>query len=89
MNLHEPRDIAQLLSKENIELLTVIVESTPRNISELASALDRDYERVHQGLNELNTLGVVEFDDTSTNTRPILRGGADSVHIDISIKGDN
>lgn len=85
VNITELHDLARLMSEENLELLTAIVERQPRSISELASIVDRDYKSVHRNLQELEGFGVIEFESTENAKRPILRGGAEEFEVEVSV----
>ena len=81
----ELHDLSRLLSEENLELLTAIVERQPDSISSLARAVDRDYKSVHRNLRELESFGVIEFESTENAKRPILRGGAEEFEVEVSV----
>lgn len=81
----ELRDLARLMSEENLELLTAIVERQPESISALAEAVERDYKSVHRNLRELETFGVIEFTANGNAKQPILRGGATEFEVAVSI----
>ena len=85
VNITELHDLARLMSEENLELLTAIVEQQPRSISDLAAAVDRDYKSVHRNLRELEEFGVLEFESTGNAKQPILRGGADEFEVEVSV----
>lgn len=85
VNVTELHDLARLMSEENLELLTAIVEQRPESISDLARIVDRDYKSVHRNLCELKEFGVLEFESTGNAKRPILRGGADEFEVEVSV----
>jgi predicted transcriptional regulator len=84
LNFKEFNDIAQLMRTSSLELIEAIVSDDPASIRQLADAVDRDYREVHRNLTELESLGVIEFEDDGSRKRPILRGGAEN--IDVSIR---
>jgi len=84
LNFEEFDDITSLMRTSNLELIEAIVSDEPASIRQLADVVDRDYREVHRNLTELESLGVVEFEDDGSRKRPTLRGGAD--HIDFSIR---
>lgn len=77
-------EIARLMRTANLELIEAIVAERPESIRQAATAVDRDYREVHRNLQELESLGVVEFEQDGRSKRPTLRGGADT--IDFSIR---
>lgn len=85
VNLTELHDLARLMSEENLELLTAIVERQPQSITDLAAAVDRDYKSVHRNLRELEEFGVIEFESSGNTKRPILRGGAEEFEVKVSV----
>lgn len=85
VNLTELHDLARLMSEQNLELLTAIVERQPQSISDLAAAVDRDYKSVHRNLRELEEFGVIEFESSGNTKRPILRGGAEEFEVEVSV----
>lgn len=56
-------ELDRLLSRKNLELLTAIADYDPDSISETADLVGRDYKQVHHNLSELESIGVVEFDE--------------------------
>ncbi|WP_436935441.1 transcriptional regulator [Halovenus marina] len=84
LNFEEFDDIARLMRTSNLELIEAVVSDEPASIRQLADVVDRDYREVHRNLTELESLGVVEFEDDGSRKKPVLRGGAE--HIDFSIR---
>jgi predicted transcriptional regulator len=84
LNFEEFDDIAQLMRTSNLELIEAVVSEEPTSIRQLAEIVDRDYREVHRNLTELESLGVIEFEDDGSRKKPILRGGAQN--IDFSIR---
>jgi predicted transcriptional regulator len=68
----------------NLELLKTIVSHQPESIRYAATAVDRDYRDVHRNLQELESLGVIEFETHGNRKQPKLRNGAET--IDLSIR---
>lgn len=79
LNFEEFDEIAQLMRTSNLELIGAIVTEQPESIRQTATVVDRDYREVHRNLKELESLGVIEFDDAGQGKRPRLRSGADTV----------
>lgn len=84
LNFEEFSDIDQLMRERNLKLIEAIAETEPDSIQAAAAAVDCDYREVHRNLKELESLGVIEFEDDGQRKRPQLRGGAQ--HIDFSIQ---
>lgn len=84
LNFEEFDDIARLMRTPNLRLIESIVSQRPESIRETADTVGRDYREVHRNLQELEELGVIEFESDSQRKRPTLRHGADS--IDFSIR---
>lgn len=77
----------RLMRTVNLELIEAIVDDQPASIRETATAVDRDYREVHRNLEELESLGVVEFEDDGQRKRPILRAGAEAIDFSIQFPG--
>ena len=84
LNVEVFDDIARLMRTSNLELIEAIVSDEPASIRQLADVVDRDYREVHRNLTELESLGVVEFENDGSRKKPVLRGGAE--HVDFSIR---
>jgi len=79
----------RLMRTVNLELIEAIVDDQPASIRETATAVDRDYREVHRNLEELESLGVVEFEDDGQRKRPILRAGAEAIDLSIQFPGSS
>ena len=84
LNLETYDDLERLTCRANVELLRAIANEKPESIRETARLVDRDYREVHRNLQELESLGAIEFDDNGHRKRPVLRAGA--TDLDISIQ---
>lgn len=83
LNFEEYSDIDQLMRERNLKLIEAIVEHGPASMQAAAEAVDRDYREVHRNLKELESLGVIEFEDDGQRKRPQLRGGAQNIDFSI------
>jgi predicted transcriptional regulator len=83
LNLPNYAELARLMREKNLELLRVLVQHDPASIREAAELVDRDYKEVHRNLNELKTLGVVEFEDVGRSKQPVVH--FDELEIDVSL----
>ncbi|WP_313693622.1 transcriptional regulator [Halorarum halobium] len=87
LNFEEFGDVEQLMRTSNLELLDAIISEQPESIRQAAMAVDRDYKEVHRNLQELESLGVIEFTREGTSKKPILRGGAETIDVSFRMKG--
>ncbi|WP_299264546.1 transcriptional regulator [Halorientalis sp.] len=85
LNFEDFGESERLIRTSNLTLLEAIVNDRPDSIRQTAAAVDRDYKEVHRNLKELESLGVIEFEDDGASKRPVLRGGAETVDISLSI----
>ncbi|WP_135827700.1 HVO_A0114 family putative DNA-binding protein [Halorussus halobius] len=83
LNLPNYAELARLTREKNLELLRALAQHDPASIRAAADLVDRDYKEVHRNLNELETLGVVEFEDDGRSKRPVVR--FDELEIDVSL----
>ena len=77
-------EVERLMRRSNLELVETIATEQPSSIRATATAVDRDYKDVHRNLDELESLGVIEFVTEGTSKRPILRAG--TTEIDFSFR---
>lgn len=84
LNFEEFDDVDRLMRTSNLELVEAIVSQRPASIRQTAAAVGRDYSDVHRNLEELESLGVIEFEERGQRKTPILRDGATT--IDFSIR---
>lgn len=83
LNFEAFDDIALLMRTSNLELIDAIVSEDPESIRQLAETVDRDYREVHRNLEQLESLGVVEFETTGNRKQPRLRGDTDTIEFSI------
>ena len=83
LNFETYDDLDRLMRTANLELIEAIVDDQPASIRDTATAVDRDYREVHRNLEELESLGVIEFEDDGQRKRPILRAGAEAIDFSI------
>lgn len=89
LNFEAFDDIALLMRTSNLELIDAIVSEGPESIRQLAETVDRDYREVHRNLEQLESLGVVEFETTGNRKQPRLRGNTDSIEFSIRFPRSN
>jgi predicted transcriptional regulator len=85
LNFEDFAEIEQLMRRSNLTLLKAIVNDQPASIRQTAEAVGRDYKEVHRNLEELESLGVIEFEEDGASKKPVLRGGADTIDFSFSI----
>jgi predicted transcriptional regulator len=83
LNLPSYAELARLMREKNLELLRALAQHNPASIRETAELVERDYKEVHRNLGELETLGVVEFEEDGRSKRPVVR--LDDLEIDVSL----
>ena len=83
LNFETYDDVARLMRTSNLELIEAIVEHQSDSIRAAAAAVDRDYREVHRNLNELEDLGVIEFEAAGQGKKPVLRAGAETIDFSI------
>jgi predicted transcriptional regulator len=76
-------ELHRALAPTNLTLLRVIVRKQPESIRATARAVDRDVKEVHRNLNELEQLGLIEFDETGRAKRPTVWYNRVSVDLDL------
>jgi predicted transcriptional regulator len=67
---HDPDELHRITRPKNLELLRTIVRERPASIRETARFVDRDVRQVHRNLEELEALGLLEFEETDRAKRP-------------------
>lgn len=67
-------ELARLFRPTNLRLLHAIAANDPESISETARLVDRDYRQVHRNLEELEAVGVLDFEAAGAGRpkRPVL-----------------
>ena len=66
------KSVANVLSKENQQLLKVIVEQQPQSVTELATLTGRAVSNVSRTLKTLGKYNLVEMQSTKNMLRPIV-----------------
>jgi len=84
LDFEDFEDLARLMRTSNLDLIEAIVAEQPASIRQAAEAVDRDYKDVHRNLEELESLGVIEYEESGQGKKPVLRAGADSIDLSIS-----
>jgi len=82
---HDADQLHQVTRPTNLELLRTIASAEPDGIRALARLVDRDVRQVHRNLNELESLGLIELEDTGQSKRPTV--WYDSISVDLPLLG--
>jgi predicted transcriptional regulator len=80
---HDSDQLHQVTRPTNLELLRTIASAEPDGIRDLARLVDRDVRQVHRNLNELESLGLIELEDTGQSKRPTV--WYDSISVDLPL----
>lgn len=72
LSLPDEAALARLLSAKNLELLRAIASEDPESIRALARAVDRDIKNVSTALDDLEALGLVEFERDGQAKQPTI-----------------
>ena len=80
---HDPVQLHQVTRPKNLELLQAITSEHPESIRETARIVERDVRQVHRNLNELESLGLIDFDTVGQSKRPTV--WYDSISVDLSL----
>ena len=83
LNFETYDDVARLMRTSTLELIEAVVEHQPDSIRQAAATVDRDYREVHRNLQELEDLGVIEFETAGQGKKPVLRAGAENIDVSI------
>lgn len=81
--LDDEADLQRLLSPANLALLRTIRKHEPESMRETADLVGRDFKEVHRNLTELETLNVIEFEQSGRSKRPVVR--FDEIDIEVSL----
>jgi len=75
--------LKQVLDDRNVELIRTIAREEPGSIRELPRLVDRDVRQVHNPVTELETLGLIEFQEEGKAKKPTV--WYDSISVDIPV----
>ncbi|MDG5818829.1 transcriptional regulator [Natronococcus sp. A-GB7] len=84
---HDPEQLHQVTRPKNLELLRTIATEEPAGIRETARLVNRDVRQVHRNLNELESLGLIDFEERGTARRPTV--WYDTIEVDLPLFGPN
>lgn len=76
-------DLHRVTRPKNLELLRTIVREEPASIRATARLVGRDVSQVHRNLEELEELGLVEFEQSGQSKRPSV--WYDRIEVDLPL----
>lgn len=83
---NDPDELHRITRPKNLELLRTIARKQPESIRETARFVERDIRQVHQNLEELEGLGLVEFEETGNARRPCV--WYDELNVELPLADD-
>ena len=84
---HDIQDLHRVTRPKNLELLRAIVREEPTSIRETARLVERDVRQVHRNLEELEELGLIEFEENGRSKRPTV--WYDTIEVDLPLDDIN
>lgn len=72
---------------KNLELLRTLASERPESIRETARFVGRDVRQVHRNLNELEDLGLVEFEEDGRSKQPTV--WYDEIAVELKLTTDD
>lgn len=72
LSLPDDDALSRVLSSGNLELLRTITTEEPGSVRKLARLVDRDIKNVSTAVNELEELGLIEFEREGRAKRPTV-----------------
>lgn len=83
VTFHDSDQLHQVTRPTNLELLRTIAREEPSGIRETARLVERDVRQVHRNLSELESLGLVDFEDNGRSKRPTV--WYDTIEVDLPL----
>lgn len=83
VTFHDPDQLHQVTRPKNLELLRAIASEGPTGIRETARLVSRDVKQVHRNLTELESLGLIDFEDDGQSKRPTV--WYDAIEVDLPL----
>jgi predicted transcriptional regulator len=83
---NDPAELHRITRLKNLELLRTIARKHPSSIRETARFVERDVRQVHGNLEELEALGLVEFEETGSARRPSV--WYDEINVELPLADD-
>nr|WP_254546488.1 transcriptional regulator [Halomarina sp. BND7] len=79
----DAEDVHRVTRPKTLELLRVLVAERPDSIRETARLVDRDVRQVHRNLEELEALGLLDFEQVGRSKRPTV--WYDRIEVDLPL----
>jgi predicted transcriptional regulator len=83
LSLPDENALERVLSAKNLELLRTTATENPDSVRDLARQVGRDIKNVSTALNELEELGLIEFETAGRAKRPVV--WYDDIEVDIQL----
>jgi len=80
---HDADQLHQVTRPNNLELLRTIAREGPSSIRDAARLVDRDVRQVHENLNELESLGLIDLKEDGRSKRPTV--WYDAIEVDLPL----
>lgn len=80
-------DLHRVTRPKNLELLQAIAREEPTSIRDTARLVERDIRQVHDNLNELEALGLIEFETAGRAKRPTV--WYDEIAVELPLKPES
>jgi predicted transcriptional regulator len=87
LSLPDEQALSRLFSPTNIELIRTIAAHEPASMRETAQLVDRDIKEVHRNLQELERLGIIDFEQRGRAKRPTIWYDAIDIEIGLPTSG--
>ena len=83
LSLPDENALERVLNAKNLELLRTTATENPDSVRDLARQVGRDIKNVSTALNELEELGLIEFETAGRAKRPVV--WYDDIEVDIQL----
>ena len=83
------KDLSRVLSETNLTLIQAIAEHEPESIRATARLVERDVSDVHRNLTELETLGIIEFEEEGRAKRPTVFYDEIEINLSLPVSDDD
>jgi|AntDeeMetagen134_2_1112570.scaffolds.fasta_scaffold00767_9 predicted transcriptional regulator len=84
----DENNLHRLTRPKNLELLRTLASERPESIRETARLVERDVRQVHRNLEELEDLGLVEFEENGRSKRPSVWYDEIAVELELTTDED-
>jgi predicted transcriptional regulator len=84
----DEENLHRVTRPKNLELLRTLASERPESIRETARLVERDVRQVHRNLNELEDLGLVEFEEDGRSKQPTVWYDEITVELELTTDDD-